>query len=344
VLTISKHFNAMLLNMTITTEKRNIFESASLAGEAPREDGAWKVRIISEGQGSSGYYTRSLLESFHTVFDDVLSYKNHPTNDEGPESRDFTMIAGEIVGKTWVENDERGMAAVYGWYLPDPEYRGKLERYKKKLGVSIFAVGEGEVSESGVFKVTEFFDDPYTSVDVVIAAGARGKILESQKRFYANRVENASVTSAEVTKEKEGLSEMAEKDVLEALSNLAVTVDALVESVKNEAQAVVDADALSSAVEAGIAAGVEAYAKNIDAIAAAELLPTQEAELKKLASEGKDISQTLESAKAIAKEARESASGRNVGSVNVVESGQFSESGSSGYELKGFKSSLKVGK
>lgn len=326
----------MLEHMTVTIEKRAIFEAATLVSESPREDGAWKVRIISEGQGSSGFYSRQLLENFHQVFNDVLSFRNHPTGWDGPEDRDFTMIAGEILGETWVDDDERGMAAVFGWYLPDEEYRPKLERYKKKLGVSIFAMGEGEFDENtGNFMVTQFDEDPYTSVDVVIAAGARGKILESAKKIYAHRVENASADSAGVT-EEEGLSEMAEKDVLDAIGKLTVAVEALTESGKKEAQAEVDANALSTAVEAGIEAGVKAYADNIAAIDAAELLPSQEAELTALAAEGKDISSAIESAKVIAKEARDAA-GTQAKQTKVAESAQFSEAGDSAHEFKGFR-------
>lgn len=312
-------------------------EAASLVGESAREDGAWKVLIISEGQGSSGYYSRELLEQYHSVFDDVLSFTNHPTGWDGPEDRDFTMIAGEIVGETWVEDDERGMAAVYGWYLADEAHRDKLERYKKKLGVSIFAFGEGEWDDrTGNFRVIEFTEDPYTSVDIVLAAGARGKIMESMRKTYAQRVENASADSAGVT-EEEGLSEMAEKDVLEAIGKLTVAVEALTESGKKEAQAEVDANALSTAVEAGIEAGVKAYADSIAAIDAAELFPSQEAELTALAAEGKDISSAIESAKVIAKEARDAA-GAQAKQTKVAESAQFSESeGAEGYKFSGFK-------
>lgn len=324
--------------MTVITQKRPIFEAATLVSESPREDGAWKVLIISEGQGSSGYYSRELLENYHHVFNDVLSFRNHPTGWDGPEGRDFTMIAGEILGETWVENDEREMAAVYGWYLPDEEYRSKLERYKKKLGVSIFAMGEGEWDDNtGNFMVTEFTEDPYTSVDVVIAAGARGKLLESAKKAYASRVEKASADSAGVT-EKEGLSEMAEKDVLDAIGKLSVAVEALTESGKKEAQAAVDASALDAAVAAGVEAGVKAYADSIQAIEDAELLPSQEADLRDRAAKGEDITSAIESAKVIAKEAREAASKKSDPATTkpAVEAGKFSEGAGSDYELKGF--------
>ena len=319
--------------MTVTLEKRPIIEAASFIESEPRDDGAWKVRIISEGRGSSGYYTRSLLENYHGAFNDVLSFTNHPTGWGGPEDRNFEMIAGEILGETWIEDDERGMASVVGWYLPSAEHKSKLEQYRKKLGVSIFINGEGYLREDGEFEVTWLDEhDPYRSLDVVIAAGARGKFLESARKTYAKRVENASADSAGVT-EEEGLSEMAEKDVLDAIGKLTVAVEALTESGKKEAQAEVDAVALQTAVEAG----VKAYADAIEAIDAAELLPSQEADLRDRAAKGEDITSAIESAKVIAKEARDAA-GAQAKQTKVAESAQFSESeGAEGYQFSGFK-------
>jgi hypothetical protein len=323
--------------MTVT-QKRPLYEAASLVSEAAGDDGMWKIKIISEGQGSSGFYSRELLEEYHGVFNDVLSFKNHPGEWDGPETRDFTMLAGEIVGETWVENDERGMAAVYGNYLPDPDHKDKLERYKKKLGVSIFAVGEGEFDEStGNFHIISFSEDAYTSVDVVIAPGARGGFMESMKKAYAHRAENASVDSADGTTEKEGLSEMAEKDVLEAVAKNTAAVEALTESNQTQAQATVDADA----VEAAVAVRMASYLEAMTAIEAAELLPSQRKSLEALAATGADIASAIEDAKVVAAEARDAVkaneSSTKVKTTTTTESAQFSESAGTEYKLQGFR-------
>lgn len=316
-----------------TAEKRHLLEAATLVGESAREDGAWKVRLISEGQGSSGFYSRELLEGFHSVLDDVLSFKNHPGEWEGPETRDFTMIVGEILGETWVEDDERGMAAVFGWYLPDPEYRDKIERYKNKIALSIYAMGEGEFNEdSGRFEVLSFEEDPYNSLDVVIAAGARGKFLEHARKVYAHRVENASATSAE-DKDKEGLSEMAEKDVLDKLDTLIAHFAAATESKQKEAQAEVD----SATVESAAKDAVKEYDARVEAISAAELLPAQAKALRESALLGKDISADLDTAVTIAKEAREEAAKAKAEGANH-ETGQFTEGAGSTHKLRGFGS------
>lgn len=284
----------------MTCEKRHLLEAASLIGESAREDGAWKVRLISEGQGSSGFYSRELLENHYEVFNDILSFKNHPTGWDGPETRDFTQIVGEIVGETWVEDDERGMAAITGWYLPDPEHKEKIERYKNKLGVSIYAMGEGEFDENtGNFRVTSFEEDPYNSLDVVIAAGARGKFLESMRKHYERQTKTPAASAVET--DKEGLSEMAEKDILDAINGLKAVVDALAESKQEKAKVEVEASVIGEAVKSG----VSAFAERNKAIAEADILDSQKAALIVLATEGKDITADLASAVAIAKEAKE---------------------------------------
>lgn len=313
-------------------QKRHLLEAATLIGESAREDGAWKVRLISEGQGSSGFYSRELLENFHGVLDDVLSFKNHPGEWEGPESRDFTMIVGEIRGETWVEDDERGLAAVYGWYLPDPEHREKIERYKKKIALSIYAMGEGEHNDdTGRFEVTSFEADPYNSLDVVIAAGARGKFLEHARKVNEHRIKNASATVVEAEKkDTEGLSEMAEKDVLDKLDKLISLQTANAEASAKAAQATVDSEEVAKAVESGIAK----YRDAIEAVTAAELLPSQSKALLAFAAEGRDITADIESAKVVATEARSLS--KEGSKENLQEDGRFTEGAGSGYTLKGF--------
>lgn len=314
----------------MSKEKRYLLESATLIGESANSDGTWKVRIISEGQGSSGFYSRELLENYYHAFSDVLSYKNHPDMFEGPETRDFTMIVGEIVGEAWIEDDERGMAAVYGNYLADPEYRDKLDRYKNKLGVSIYISGEGEFDQdTGNFNVVSFdADDPYRSLDVVLAAGARGKFLESMKKTYARMsAKEASTASVEDTPDTEGLSPMAEKDVLEAISKLTVAVEAMTESKHQEAKA--EADNAAAMVDAS--KQVEAFAAALEAISQAGLLPTQVESLKTRAKAGEDITAAIEEAKAIAVEAR-TAVQESLDTHD--ESGRFTEGAGTTYTLR----------
>lgn len=286
------------------TTTKHLLEAATLASESASEDGTWKVKVISEGKGSSGIYTAELLESHHHAFDEVLSFRNHPTGWDGPESRDFTMIAGEIKGETWVDTDETGRKAIYANYLPDPEFKDKIERYRSKLGLSIYIEGSGFENENGEFVVDWFNpEDPYASLDVVIAPGARGKFLESARRAYESvhpESEKPTATAAEERKEIKMDEEL--KEALKGISDaLATLVTEKNDKAAEAAQREADAEAVASAVEA--------YDAAVKAVDEAELLAPQRESILSAAKRGEDVTAAIESAKAV-KEAALEAAGR----------------------------------
>lgn len=287
--------------MTTTTETRPLFEAATLVSESASDTGMWKVRLISEGKGSSGIWTASVLEQHHGALDDLLSFKNHPVGWDGPETRDFTMIAGEIVGSTWIEKDERGLTAVYGNYLPDPEYKDKIERYKKKLGVSVYVEGSGFYNENEEFVIDWLNpEDPYASLDVVIAAGARGKFEESMKSLYAQRrAENKTTTTAVEERKDDNMDEK----VMEALTAIQTALASLVSERKSES----DKDAQHEADAKAVEAAVAAYDAAVKAIDEAELLAPQVEALRARAIKGEEVAPLIEEAKAIRSAALEAA-------------------------------------
>lgn len=293
--------------------KKHLLEAATLVSESASEDGTWKVKLISEGKGSSGTYPATLLENHHHAFDNVLSFKNHPTGWDGPSERDFTMIAGKVVGETWVESDERGLKAVYGNYLPDPEYKDKISRYKEQLGLSIYIEGSGYVEESSGDFIVDWFnpEDPYASVDVVIAPGARGKFMESMRKTYDSQVESKkpSVTSAV---ERENGIKMDEeiKEAFKALNDLIAPLVAKEQTAQAEAaQAEADENAGREAVEA--------YDAAVTAIDAADLPAKVVESLRKQAKEGVDVAPLIEQATemkaALAESANDAHEGRILG-------------------------------
>lgn len=299
--------------MTTKTTK-HLFEAASLVSESASEDGTWVVQLISEGKGSSGTYPASLLENHHHAFDGVLSFKNHPQWYEGPETRDFTMLAGQVLGETWVDTNKQGKRAVFANYLPDPEYKDKLERYRDKLGLSIYIEGSGyEDEESGEFMVDWFNpEDPYASVDVVIAPGARGKLTEAMKKSYSRATEESkpgAETSAQEPKERKlGM----EKEIQEALDAVNTTLKSVAETLTalaSDKQAKESEKAQAEADDKAVEAKVAAVTANLDAVEEArkDLLPSQVESLRAEAKKGIDIAPLIENAKTIAKEALEAA-------------------------------------
>lgn len=277
----------------MNTLTRPLVEAASLASEAPASDGTWRVRIISEGRGSSGVYTAELLENFGHAFSNSLSFKNHPQ--EEPQERDFTMITGRILGEVEVVTESDGSKAVYGNYLPDPDYAEKIARYKDQLGLSIYISGSGSVEESSGDFIVESFDedDPFKSVDVVIAPGARGKFMESMQQVYSARQSSDGHPGG--TRAVENKEIKMDQELKDALKGISDTLAGLVAKDK----AAEAAEAQAKADEAAVASAVEAYAAAEKAIADAELLDVQVESLRAAAKAGQDIAPLIEGAKAV---------------------------------------------
>ena len=287
--------------MTNRNPKR-LFEARTLVCGESRDDGSFKVKIINEGKGSSGIYPAELLERSADVFSGTLSFKNHP-DWNGPQGRDFTMISGKVL-ETWVAKDEFDKTAIFGWYLPDPEYAAKIERYKDDLGLSIYINGDGYLNEDGEF-VVDWFDpvDPWASVDIVIAAGRGGSLSlgESLKEFYLGSNENRNNRK----ESKMDLETLAAK-----LDTLTTTVNSLVSD--KEAKAAEDAQV--KADDEAVAKAVESYAAKVEAIAKADLPDVLAESLRKDALAGADVEAKITEAKALTEalktELTESGAGR----------------------------------
>lgn len=295
---------------------KSFIESAAIVNSDIDAE-TWRVRLIQEGQGSSGYYSASLLENFGHAFDNTVSYLNH-TDDVS--KRNFTEIAGRVVGRVWTEKEADGKVGLYANWRPDDDHRRKLEQYRDALGLSIFINGEGRYDDEKDTILVESFDadDPFRSVDVVVAPGANGRLLtESLKRIYEDRDTATSDEKPGVTSALEERVLEMEKDVEErfaALENLLNTLVTKEQAVKAEA-AQAEADENAGRI------AVEAYDAAVKAIDEADLPVAVVEALRKSAREGADVTPLIAQAVAI-KEAAEadvqdrlSESGRVLGSA-----------------------------
>lgn len=154
-------------------------------------EGIFLLKIISEGQGSSGYYSRELIENYApAVFTKgTLSYANHSTMEELNAGRDITKIVGKLNGDAYVAEDEDGKMSAWAEYKVRPEWQGFVEEYMDSIGASIFVSGEASEGEVDGVKtmVVESLDadDPYKSVDLVAAAGRGGKVERMLEAYRA---------------------------------------------------------------------------------------------------------------------------------------------------------------
>lgn len=176
------------------------FIEATKAKPVSKGEGLFRVKLINEGWGSSGYYSAEMLKENAGVFNKgTLSYANHSTMEELEAGRDITKIVGRYVEDAVVEEDEEGKVALWSTLKVRPEWREFVEEFKESIGVSIFVSGEASEGEaegrSGLIVESLDGDDPYKSVDLVAAAGRGGKIDRMLEAYKANEAMTANAKS-----------------------------------------------------------------------------------------------------------------------------------------------------
>lgn len=209
--------------------KLEIREDGRLAESVDAKNGIYPITIITEGEGSSGVYTRDLLraaESAKTFDRGTKSFIDHPVDGAKPWERSLTKIAGKLAEDAhYVEED--GVAKLKSNLKVDKKYIDFVEEYKDVIGVSIYIGAYGEEQNSNGKTIIEEFDgaDPYKSVDLVIAAGRGGRFdlaMESYRQIEETDTANPPVR----TTTSEEISTME----IEELANKVDTLTQLVES------------------------------------------------------------------------------------------------------------------
>ena len=244
-----------------------LIEQGRLSEATGPDKSVFPVTIITEGAGSSGIYSRELLEnSAHVFSKGTKSFIDHPKDPTKPWERSLTTIAGKLVEDAqFVEEDGVGM--LKSKLKVDSRWRDFVEEYKDVLGLSIYIGAFGEKDDSGRTVVEEFdAEDAYKSVDLVVAAGRGGRFdmaMESYRAIESSlgnlSEENDSGKPAESHNHKKDISmeieELAGKvdKLTEALEALTSTWSPILESLKpGEPVEVDEAEVIESLVESGL--------------------------------------------------------------------------------------------
>ena len=294
--------------------------------------GKYRIRIMDAGVGSSGLYQKPVLErDGKAAFPaGTKIFVNHPTESEEWEqpARDVNKIVGKTLTDAVYED-----GALYCDIKVIDSFVPIIEEFKDILGMSIYAYVESEFETVGDYTGTVITslipagNPNMHSIDVVTAAGRNGAILEriteSFKRQAQESGNKPTATSAEEHEEQEHEERegaTVTKEILEAIaaveSKLNAKIDTILATKTQEAQAEVDADAIAEAKKEA----VEQFDAQADLIAKADLLPAQESALKSALKRGEDITDRLEEAKTVAKEAAELGASRG---DRVAETGRF---------------------
>ena len=160
-----------------------VTDCTPLVEKSVRRDGTVPIKIIQPGWGSSGYYSKNVLErDIPRVFPPgTQMFWNHatPTEDmERPEG-DLDSLAGVIVTcPQWQENGAKG-PGVYADARVFGGYAETIDEIGEHIGVSIRGSGLHEMGERDGRKgriITEIKSG--RSVDFVTTPGAGGAIVQ----------------------------------------------------------------------------------------------------------------------------------------------------------------------
>ncbi len=197
--------------------------------ESDKGNGRFRVRIITEGKGSSGTYSRDLLENYKDVFAGRPMFMNHPKDPNQPWERDVRDIAGRVSPQVEYMVED-GVGALYADVTVDKRWAEFVAEYQDVIGISIYASGEGR-EENGQYIVESFDDsDPYTSVDWVVAAGRGGRVermLESYRTIETSAGNPVADGEATAVPEVKKIGNHVDEKILSLVEALSAKVDAL---------------------------------------------------------------------------------------------------------------------
>lgn len=181
-------------------------EFVALVERAVREDGTVKVRLIQPGWGSSGYYSKKVLQrDVPKIFPQgTMMFWDHPTEAEEAQRPEGSLanLAGVLVSTPMWQGD--GMYADARVFNP---YREALEELAPHIGVSIRALGRSKVGAADGQKGPIIEEIAVgRSVDFVTTPGAGGRVAEL---FEAARSRTDRTGLDEEGRREVGLSERA---------------------------------------------------------------------------------------------------------------------------------------
>lgn len=215
-------------------------EIVDLSEKGMAKDGTIRIKVISPGHGSSGYYPEATLKrDGPRVFRKGLHmYANHPTAREASErpERDIRELMGTLTEDAeWQDNAKHGPGLYARASVLQP-WRPFVEQASPHIGVSIRAWGQGKPGEvdGQKTKIIERIDDA-ASVDFVTRAGAGGKVLDLMESIRASLAPPGSSdeTNAAQNRESEE-NRMAEEKALTELRESYATLQGKYEKLSTD--------------------------------------------------------------------------------------------------------------
>ena len=201
----------------------------------------WLVRLITEGQGSTGVYTKEALQgSFAEAFPvGTHMYIDHATEKESDERPEGTLTKlAAVIAETpyWRDDPEPGM---YATIEVVEQWAPFIEQVADIIGVSIHCSAtlerDDDIVTAGVSSppvIESFIPSPVNSVDFVTIPGAGGCLVEALESFKKG---NAIMGSSNKHNSERKRMDTEFKEALEALdTKLSALVEALADKAKKK--------------------------------------------------------------------------------------------------------------
>jgi hypothetical protein len=205
-------------------------------GSATAAKGLFPITIISEGTGSTGIYSREMLQENVDAFTKgTKSFIDHPKDPTKPWERSLTTIAGKLQeDAVYVEED--GVGKLKGNLKVDNRWIDFVEEYKNEIGISIYIDAYGERNADDKVVVEGFVKgDPYASIDLVVAAGRGGRfdsMVESYRQIENSLGDTLTEDGSEIppvrTTTSKEYSNMELEDLAAKVDKLTESLDAFV--------------------------------------------------------------------------------------------------------------------
>lgn len=201
----------------------------------------WLVRLITEGQGSTGFYTKEALQgSFAEAFPvGTHMYIDHATEAETYERPEGTLTKlAAVIAETphWQDDPEPGM---YATIEVVEQWAPFIEQVSDIIGVSVHC-GATLVQDDDLVTAGEptppmiesFIPSPVNSVDFVTVPGAGGRLVEALESFKNG---NAIMYGSNKHNSERKRMDTEFKEALEALdTKLSALVEALADKAKKK--------------------------------------------------------------------------------------------------------------
>lgn len=176
--------------------------------------GFMRIRIISPGWGSSGYYSPEVLKAAAPLYKQgTHCYWNHPSRTEERDrpERNLHDLAGVLAEDAqWSNSPEPGLYARVQVFAP---YRAAIKEMAPHIGISHRADGSTRQgsAEGRSGPIIEQINRVW-SVDFVTVAGRGGAILESARAEVAERVARAGMQRDTMIALYEGFKDLGLSD------------------------------------------------------------------------------------------------------------------------------------